>query len=50
MNEGEQFWRNKISDEVEVAWDNLLLKTCYSNELLASMIIDFIRKGNREEL
>jgi hypothetical protein len=48
--ESEQFWRKKIADDVESAWKNLPLRLYYSNETLAEVIIDFIRKGNSENL
>jgi hypothetical protein len=46
----EEFWRNKIADEVSSAWNKKPLKTLYSGELAAAMIVDFIRKGDGETL
>jgi len=49
MNE-EGFWRNKIADDLSAAWEKMLLKNLYSGELLISMVVDFIRKGDSETL
>jgi hypothetical protein len=46
----EEFWRNKIADELSAAWEVMTLKRLYSGELLVSMILDFIRKGDGETL
>jgi hypothetical protein len=46
----EEFWRNKIADEVSTAWDKQTLKALYSGELVVAMILDFIRKGDGETL
>jgi hypothetical protein len=46
----EQFWRNKIAEEVEQAWSNLVLRNYYSNDLATKMIIKYIRSGNDETL
>jgi hypothetical protein len=50
MNESEFFLRNKIANELSVAWENMLLKNLYSGDLLVSMIVDFIREGDGETL
>jgi hypothetical protein len=50
MDNLERLWREKIADEVESAWKSLLLKRYYTSDLAASMIIDFIRKGDGETL
>jgi hypothetical protein len=46
----EEFWRNKIADELSAAWEVMTLKRLYSGDLLISMVVDFIRKGNGETL
>ena len=50
MNESEIFWRNKISEELSAAWDNMLLKNLYSGDLLVSIIVEFIKRGDRDTL
>jgi hypothetical protein len=46
----EEFWRNKIADELSAAWEVMTHKRLYSGDLLISMVVDFIRKGNGETL
>jgi hypothetical protein len=46
----EEFLRNKIADELSAAWEKMTLKHLYSGELLTSMIVDFIRRGDSETL
>jgi hypothetical protein len=46
----EELLRNKIADELSAAWEKMTLKQLYSGELLISMILDFIRKGDSETL
>jgi hypothetical protein len=46
----EEFWRQKIADEVENAWSNFILRNYYSNDLATKMIVEYIRSGNNETL
>jgi len=50
MEEQEKFWRKKIADEVELAWEDFVLKHYYTSSLATKMIIEFIREGNRDSL
>lgn len=50
MSKEENFWRQKIAEDLELAWKNMPLKNYYSGELLVKIITDFIRKGNRDFL
>lgn len=46
----EEFWRNKIANDLSSAWEKMTLKQLYSGELLISIILDFIKDGSRETL
>jgi hypothetical protein len=50
MEDQEAFWRKKIADEVELAWENFVLKNYYTSNLATKMIIEFIREGDRDSL
>lgn len=49
MNQ-EEFWRTKIANDLSAAWEKMALKQLYSGELLMSIVLDFIKDGNRETL
>ena len=49
MNE-EEFWRNKIAEQLDAAWEKMVMKELYRGDLLFSMIRDFVKDGNRDTL
>jgi len=46
----EEFWRNKIAEELDSAWEKMVMKELYRGDLLFSMIRDFVKEGNRDTL